>query len=55
MGRHEELVHVPGIYRETALLQLMDLEERAGVPEAVRSGHDSKALEEAVGRQGRLV
>ena len=55
MGRHEELVHVPGIYRETALLQLMDLEERAGVPEAVRSGHDSKALEEAVGRQGRLA
>ena len=25
MGRHEELVRVPGIYRETALLQLMDL------------------------------
>jgi ATP-binding cassette subfamily B protein len=55
MGRHDELVHVPGIYRETALLQLMDLEERAGVPEAVRSGHDSKALEEAVGRERRLA
>jgi ATP-binding cassette subfamily B protein len=27
MGRHEELVRVPGIYRETAMLQLMDLEE----------------------------
>jgi ATP-binding cassette subfamily B protein len=25
MGKHEDLVHVPGIYRETALLQLMDL------------------------------
>jgi ATP-binding cassette, subfamily B, bacterial len=52
MGRHEELVHVSGIYRETALLQLMDLEERAGVPEAVRSKHDGKALAEPV-MQGR--
>ncbi len=25
-GTHEELVKVPGAYRETALLQLMDLE-----------------------------
>ena len=28
MGTHDELVHVPGTYRETALLQLMDLTER---------------------------
>ena len=32
MGRHEELVRVPGIYRETALLQLMDLTEDTGIP-----------------------
>jgi ATP-binding cassette subfamily B protein len=55
MGRHEELVHVPGIYRETALLQLMDLEERAGVPEAVRNREDGKALAEPVGRERRLA
>jgi ATP-binding cassette subfamily B protein len=28
MGTHEELVRLPGTYRETALLQLMDLDER---------------------------
>ncbi len=33
MGTHEELVQVPGSYRETALLQLMDLEDRSGIPD----------------------
>ena len=28
MGTHDELVRLPGTYRETALLQLMDLDER---------------------------
>jgi len=28
VGTHDELVHLPGPYRETALLQLMDLAER---------------------------
>ena len=28
MGTHDELARLPGIYRETALLQLMDLTER---------------------------
>jgi len=28
IGRHEELVKVPGPYRETALLQLMDLAQQ---------------------------
>jgi ATP-binding cassette subfamily B protein len=28
VGTHDKLVHVPGTYRETALLQLMDLTER---------------------------
>jgi hypothetical protein len=32
VGTHEELVHVPGIYRETALLQLMDLSEPSAGP-----------------------
>ena len=26
-GTHAELVHWPGLYRETALLQIMDLDE----------------------------
>ena len=39
MGTHDELVHVPGIYRETALLQLMDLTERE-VTEAGQSAAD---------------
>jgi ATP-binding cassette, subfamily B, multidrug efflux pump len=55
MGRHEELVRVPGIYRETALLQLMDLEERGGVSGTVRGGHESKVLAEPVGRERRLA
>jgi ATP-binding cassette subfamily B protein len=28
VGKHNDLVHLPGTYRETALLQLMDLTER---------------------------
>ncbi|HEY5481696.1 MAG TPA: ABC transporter ATP-binding protein [Verrucomicrobiae bacterium] len=30
VGTHDELAHVPGTYRETALLQLMDLTEEQG-------------------------
>jgi len=30
VGRHDELVHLPGTYRDTALLQLMDLTEEQG-------------------------
>jgi ABC-type multidrug transport system fused ATPase/permease subunit len=30
VGRHDELAHVPGTYRDTALLQLMDLTEEQG-------------------------
>ncbi len=33
VGTHDELVRLPGIYRETALLQLMDLTEHTGIPE----------------------
>jgi hypothetical protein len=38
MGKHEDLVHVPGIYRETALLQLMDLTESAGIGNTLKEG-----------------
>jgi ATP-binding cassette subfamily B protein len=51
MGMHDELVHLPGTYRETALLQLMDLTERTGIPDAVRGGHDRKAMVEPVGQE----
>jgi ATP-binding cassette, subfamily B, bacterial len=30
VGKHDDLVHVPGAYRETALLQLMDLTAPSG-------------------------
>jgi ATP-binding cassette subfamily B protein len=38
MGMHDELVHVPGIYRETALLQLMDLTESAAIADTLKDG-----------------
>ncbi len=36
MGTHEELVRRPGLYRETALLQLMDLTERAPAADGLK-------------------
>ncbi|HVM48148.1 MAG TPA: ABC transporter ATP-binding protein [Candidatus Acidoferrum sp.] len=48
MGTHDELVRLPGTYRETALLQLMDLDEQeAGqdlstpLPQAAGSGQEA--------------
>jgi ATP-binding cassette subfamily B protein len=38
VGTHDELVHVPGTYRETALLQLMDLTERSAAADAPEGG-----------------
>ena len=35
-GTHEELVRVPGLYRETAMLQLMDLEDEPFSPLGAR-------------------
>jgi ATP-binding cassette subfamily B protein len=29
-GMHDELAHRPGVYRETALLQIMDLDDAKG-------------------------
>jgi hypothetical protein len=49
------LVHVPGIYRETALLQLMDLTECAGIPDAVRSGQPATAAGALIGERGRFA
>jgi ATP-binding cassette subfamily B protein len=37
-GTHNELARLPGPYRETALLQLMDLEEPPDTPEADEAG-----------------
>ena len=53
MGTHEELVHVPGIYRETALLQLMDLEERAGIPDGAMAERPAPASTVLTGVEGR--
>jgi ATP-binding cassette subfamily B protein len=36
-GTHDELIRVPGPYRDTALLQLMDLTESPKSPEPLRS------------------
>ena len=55
VGTHDQLVRVPGIYRETALLQLMDLEERAEVLDAVWARPDRKTLAEPVGRERSLT
>ncbi len=59
IGRHDELVRVPGIYRETALLQLMDLTDRAGEPDAPSGRLHARAEEqpvrtEAGGRAGQV-
>ena len=55
MGTHDELVRVPGTYRETALLQLMDLTERAGIPDTVRGGQQATAPGALTGEQGRFA
>ncbi|HVO71886.1 MAG TPA: ABC transporter ATP-binding protein [Aggregatilineaceae bacterium] len=55
VGTHDQLVRVPGIYRETALLQLMDLEERAEVLDAVWARPDRKTLAEPVGQERSLT
>jgi len=54
MGAHAQLVRQPGPYRETALLQLMDLgeeEEKADAagPEPVLAGPAAKEVEEIAG------
>ena len=43
VGTHDELAHVPGTYRDTALLQLMDLTEHAG-----------KVMGDLAAQQGRM-
>ena len=55
VGTHDELVHVPGTYRDTALLQLMDLTEHSATANALEGGHQMKAvgvLAEVPGRMG---
>jgi ATP-binding cassette subfamily B protein len=54
MGTHEELVHVPGIYRETALLQLMDLAEHTGIPEKLKGGQYTGAPSAVTVERGGL-
>jgi ATP-binding cassette subfamily B protein len=46
VGRHDELVHLPGTYRETALLQLMDLTEHVGILENLKRGQHAEVPEE---------
>ena len=46
VGTHDELAHVPGTYRETALLQLMDLTERTGEAATLKSGHSAKLMDD---------
>jgi hypothetical protein len=43
--------HVPGIYRETALLQLMDLTESAGIPDTLKVGQHVTGTEEPLGQE----
>jgi hypothetical protein len=54
MGTHEELVHVPGSYRETALLQLMDLTEREGIPDTLKAGLPAGACDRLAAERGRV-
>lgn len=54
VGTHDELAHVPGPYRETALLQLMDLTERAGIAGNLKDGQDGMAPQISVAREGGL-
>jgi ATP-binding cassette subfamily B protein len=54
VGTHNELVHFPGIYRETALLQLMDLGEHAGIPDTVRAGLPARASGGLAVERGRV-
>ena len=44
VGTHDELVHVPGTYRDTALLQLMDLTERTATADTLEVGHQTRAV-----------
>jgi ATP-binding cassette subfamily B protein len=53
VGTHDELAHVPGPYRETALLQLMDLTEQTGVRDSLKDGQDEVALRTPVAQEGR--
>jgi ATP-binding cassette subfamily B protein len=46
VGRHDELVHLPGTYRDTALLQLMDLTEHVGILENLKGGQHAEVPEE---------
>jgi ATP-binding cassette, subfamily B, bacterial len=55
MGTHDELVHVPGIYRETALLQLMDLGGRVGVSHPQENGPTNRGPEVLVGERGMMT
>jgi ATP-binding cassette subfamily B protein len=54
VGIHDELIHLPGIYRETALLQLMDLGERAGVPDTRVMGRYGRQNEVFAAERGRV-
>ncbi len=54
VGTHNELVHFPGIYRETALLQLMDLGEHAGIPDTVRAELPARASGGLAVERGRV-
>jgi ABC-type multidrug transport system ATPase subunit len=53
VGTHDELAHVPGTYRETALLQLMDLTERTGEAATLKSGHSAKLMDDLAVQPGR--
>jgi ABC-type multidrug transport system ATPase subunit len=54
VGTHDELAHVPGPYRETALLQLMDLTERAGIAGDLKDGQPATVPGEPVAQEGKL-
>jgi len=53
MGTHDELVRLPGIYRETALLQLMDLTEHTGIPDTLKGGQEAGRPEVLAPARGR--
>jgi ATP-binding cassette subfamily B protein len=54
IGTHEELAHVPGTYRETALLQLMDLTERESNPDNVKAELPAGASGRLAAERGRM-
>jgi ATP-binding cassette, subfamily B, bacterial len=53
MGTHDELVHVPGAYRDTALLQLMDLTARTERVDPVKGGLQMRDLEDLAQERAR--